>query len=207
MAEPAGCTDSKWSEHRQQTPGDKSASAGPVFVPKCSQHDRSLPCSWIHPECKSYTTSPFARTHSDQASKPARDGDCGSPVSGSNSLCQAANATSLAWTEKPHLLALDKHDLPKAIGFVECDRRYVLTRFVEHFGAIAHRNPSPSLRHSTFSPNPRWRRHGGTILQDGTRGNNRMLIAVLGWLADWMSLYISFGWLPVFRQVRRLHGP
>jgi len=56
MAEPAGCTDSKSSEHRQQTPGDKSASAGPVFVPNCSQHDRSLPGSWIHPEPKSYKT-------------------------------------------------------------------------------------------------------------------------------------------------------
>src|SRR5580698_7044531 len=43
MAERAGCTDSKSSEHPQQTRGDRSASAGPVFVPKCLQHDRSLP--------------------------------------------------------------------------------------------------------------------------------------------------------------------
>jgi hypothetical protein len=30
----------------------------------------------------------------------------------------------LGWTEKLHLLALDNHDLPKAIGFVESYRRY-----------------------------------------------------------------------------------
>jgi hypothetical protein len=47
----------------------------------------------------------------------------------------------LAWTEKLHLVALYNHDLPKAIGFVESYRRYVLTRFVEQLGAIAHRSP------------------------------------------------------------------
>jgi hypothetical protein len=38
-------------------------------------------------------------------------------------------------------IALYNHDLPKAIGFVESYRRYVLTRFVEQLGAIAHRSP------------------------------------------------------------------
>ena len=31
------------------------------------------------------------------------------------------------------------------MGFVASYRRYVLTRFLEHFGAIAHRSPSPFL--------------------------------------------------------------
>jgi hypothetical protein len=49
----------------------------------------------------------------------------------------------LARTKQLHPFALHNHDLPKSIGFVESNRRHVLSGFVEHFGAIAHHGPVP----------------------------------------------------------------
>ena len=89
----------------------------------------------------------------------------------------------LTWTEELDLLTLDNHDLPKATGFVESNRRYVLTRFVEHFGAIAHRSPSPFSFVILHFPEILMRQHGGAMMQDKTCGNNGMLVAVLESLA------------------------
>jgi hypothetical protein len=56
----------------------------------------------------------------------------------------------LGRTKEFDLLALDNHDLPEAVGFVESDRGYVVPGFVEHFGAIPHRAHALSFMNSIF---------------------------------------------------------
>jgi hypothetical protein len=119
-------TDSKSSEHHQQTPGRKSASAGPVLVPKCNMVDlRPVGGSIRNPKV---TQQAVSRGHTQVKHRSQRVKPIAGPGFGIECVVPCGERDFLAWTEKLHLLSLYNHDLPKAVGFVESYRRYMLAR-------------------------------------------------------------------------------